>query len=72
MSGRDLADWDWDSLDEEPQFEQITRRERAVLPVSAGRKADRMSKKTFGSERAKKEVSRKVGGMHRRRQKTIR
>jgi hypothetical protein len=31
-----------------------------------------MSKKTFGSRRVKKQISIKLGGMHRRRQKVVR
>ena len=61
-------------LDEEgdEQFERIARRQRAAMPVSSGRLADRSSKKTPGSRRAKKEVSQQSGGIHRRRQKRVR
>ena len=57
---------------DEPTFEKIGRATRPRLPVSSGRKAERNSKKTIGSKRVKKMISQKSGGMHRRRQKTIR
>jgi hypothetical protein len=58
-------------VDDSPQFEKFQRGARAPLPVSSARNADRMAKKTFGSRRVKKQISQKVGGMHRRRQKTL-
>lgn len=62
---------DHDDVDDSPQFEKFQRGVRAPLPVSSTRNADRMAKKTFGSRRVKKQISQKVGGMHRRRQKTL-
>ena len=60
------------NLENEPNFEKIRHPTRPRLPVSSKRHAQRTSKKTVGSKRVKKSISQKTGGMHRRRQRTIR
>ncbi len=59
-------------LENEPVFEKIRHPARPRLPVSSKRHAQRTAKKTIGSKRVKKSISQKTGGMHRRRQRTIR
>jgi hypothetical protein len=60
------------NLENEPVFEKIRHPARPRLPVSSKRHAQRTAKKTLGSKRVKKSISQKTGGMHRRRQRTIR
>jgi len=69
---QDVDTWPRDESPEDFQtVERINRRQKANMPVASGRSADRSSKKTTGSRKAKKIVSQKSGGMHRRRQKRI-
>ena len=74
--GDDFTDFDYEDevskLENEPVFEKIRHPPRPRLPVSSKRHAQRTSKKTVGSKRVKKTISQKTGGMHRRRQRTIR
>ncbi len=76
--GDQFTDFDEDyehevsNLENEPIFEKIRHPARPRLPVSSKRNAQRTSKKTIGSKRVKKNISQKTGGMHRRRQRTIR
>ena len=72
LSAEEIPDEGTHVFFDEPTFEKIGRSTRPRLPVSARRKAERNSKKTVGSKRVKKMISQQSGGMHRRRQKTIR
>ncbi len=64
---------DWDSFreDEVVQFEKIGRREHVPLPVSSRRGGARASKETEGSRRVRREISQRIGGIHRRRNRKI-
>ena len=75
--GDDFTDFDdredeVNNLESEPIFEKTRHPVRPRLPVSSKRQAQRTSKKTIGSKRVKKTISQKTGGMHQRRQRTIR
>jgi hypothetical protein len=74
--GDDFTDFDEElevsNFENEPIFEKFRHPTRPRLPVSSKRHAQRTSKKTIGSKRVKKTISQKTGGMHRRRQRTIR
>ena len=73
----DVNRWPTDDLEtddleyERVSAERISRHQKTTMPVASGRSADRSSKKTAGSRKAKKMVSQKSGGIHRRRQKRI-
>jgi len=69
----DVDAWPTDDLEDHDESKDHTfRGQKATMPVASGRSADRSSKKTAGSRKAKKLVSQKSGGIHRRRQKRIR
>ena len=66
----DDEDFEFESNDH--SFKKIDRTDRPRMPVSSGNQAQKNSKKTVGSKKVKKHISQKSGGMHRRRQRTVR
>ena len=64
-------DWVDDDWQDAANFEKISRRDRATLPVSSQRRVARSSKETPGSKRVRRQISLKTGGMHRRRHRKI-
>lgn len=63
---------DWDNREEDVvQFEKIARREHVALPVSSRRGGARAAKETDGSRRVRREISQRLGGIHRRRNRKI-
>lgn len=63
--------WESDDWQDASNFEKISRRDRATLPVSSQRQVARSSKETPGSKRVRKQISLNSGGMHRRRNRKI-